>query len=341
MTGVQTCALPICDTISRLGIEPLYPPSEDFHVGDVWIVVSRSGIDPEIKEKFPLVYDLLGKSVRVGHVNLSGLNVRNNDIPHFTRTSMCENGNKDENNCPPPLNPIEVDTYPKASRKIKAVKDSVELSLVGFPGVSIVGNDYSSVDFSELGGSNIGRLRNKTTVITIPEATVYSVPVAEAMNELLMWCTTTPTKFYCTDNLARKLLSYSYGNLVNLKYGSEDLSKKGEYVLGIEMKLITRVYLVREFNVSVANYDATKSNYESLDKLDTPENTVKSNGATVVTASGGGKISGKSGAVNDDGLKLAHRYGKPLVLGFRSVSYTVSDSFPPDETVNVHQDVQK
>ena len=46
-------------SIGRLGIQPLYPPTEDFGVGDVLAVVADS-------ENVPL----LGKAVRIAHIDL-------------------------------------------------------------------------------------------------------------------------------------------------------------------------------------------------------------------------------------------------------------------------------
>src|ERR1043165_7793107 len=49
-------------SIARLGILPVFPPEEDFHVGDVWAVINEAK-GGELKP-------LLGKSVRLAHIDL-------------------------------------------------------------------------------------------------------------------------------------------------------------------------------------------------------------------------------------------------------------------------------
>jgi hypothetical protein len=34
------------DSINRLGILPIYPPEEDFHVGDIWVVIEDQSGTP-------------------------------------------------------------------------------------------------------------------------------------------------------------------------------------------------------------------------------------------------------------------------------------------------------
>src|SRR5690349_130089 len=49
------------DSIGRLGIAPIFPPQEDFAVGDIWAVIAHSKIEND---------SLLSKGVRVGRLDL-------------------------------------------------------------------------------------------------------------------------------------------------------------------------------------------------------------------------------------------------------------------------------
>jgi hypothetical protein len=63
-------------SIGRLGIQPLYPPTEDFGVGDVLAVVADS-------ENVPL----LGKAVRIAHIDLRDLILASTVEPVFADTA--------------------------------------------------------------------------------------------------------------------------------------------------------------------------------------------------------------------------------------------------------------
>jgi hypothetical protein len=60
--------------IARLGILPLYPPSEDFYVGDVWAVLADAAIVDSGKQPSQIAKGgkstLIGKSVRIAYIDL-------------------------------------------------------------------------------------------------------------------------------------------------------------------------------------------------------------------------------------------------------------------------------
>ena len=63
------------ESIGRLGIQPVFPPEEDFFVGDVWAVVAG-----------PLDRPFLGKAVRISHLDLRSLITNHQHVPIFTET---------------------------------------------------------------------------------------------------------------------------------------------------------------------------------------------------------------------------------------------------------------
>ena len=79
------------ESISQLGITPLYPPQEDFFVGDLWAVIVGGPDKP-----------LLGKAVRVGHIDMKAEMGKSYD----NRLEI----NYVDKNSPPPATTVEATT---------------------------------------------------------------------------------------------------------------------------------------------------------------------------------------------------------------------------------------
>src|SRR5262245_32790571 len=70
-------------TISRLGIEPVFPPEEDIHVGDLYAVI-REDRRPKGKDK-PAT--LLNHGIKLDHINLDEALISTyNELPQFPDT---------------------------------------------------------------------------------------------------------------------------------------------------------------------------------------------------------------------------------------------------------------
>ena len=123
------------DAVGRLGIQPVFPPEEDFHVGDVWAVIADTEDRP-----------LLGRAIRIGHLDLRQVLLESQaGRPVFADTAMDTNGVKLKQA------PAEVEPPPK--------NDRITLSLAAFPGVTIRHAVRADADLRAcLSGLNLRRL---------------------------------------------------------------------------------------------------------------------------------------------------------------------------------------
>jgi hypothetical protein len=74
--------------IARLGILPVYPPGEDFYVGDVWAVIAGANVPGTNESKSAGQTTLLGKSVRIANIDLrKEMQAAKNQQPKFSDTT--------------------------------------------------------------------------------------------------------------------------------------------------------------------------------------------------------------------------------------------------------------
>lgn len=313
------------NSIQALGFEPLYPPSEDFNVGDLLITISGDGLDDATLAN-PLVRKLLYRSIRVGNLKLA--NEAEGRL-HFTDTATCSGGGEttdQKQNC------SKLNITSSGKTGLTNSETPVDIAVVGFPGVSISTLDYGSLDLAALGSTNIGMESAKVRVISIPEASTYGAAVPEALGKLLAYCYALNPSPYCSDRVSRNILSAVYGGLVNLEHlGVKGAKESRRYALPIELKLITRVYLTSEIEAKTVFFNARKFDYEKLGK-----DSVKPVGSTSAAPEAVPEIKSQDvngvGAINDDSLNLNYRYSKPLVIGFKAVSILLDNSIFEDGT---------
>jgi hypothetical protein len=213
-------------SIQRLGISALYPPAEDFYVGDLWAVIVGAGDSPGKQE--PHVSTLVGKSVRVTHIDLRPELMAAGHLPVFSDTVE-----KEQRSSYRKADPVEVDGRFPADR--------IVTRLTAFPGITITHRTRGMAALDRgVFGFSAGRDDQRTEEIRIPVAETYGVEPSAAFFRLHEWCEADPkTKILCSDQYVRRLLAYSVDNGV--------LSvENGKYRTRIELRLVTRVFLTRE-----------------------------------------------------------------------------------------------
>src|SRR4051812_30938049 len=202
------------ESIGRLGITPVYPPTEDLSVGDIWAVVSE--IDKGTKVRQLNSTPLLGKAVRIGHIDLRDQILTSAQHPTFADT-----------------------TEPVANSKLwkqerwevatgAAANDRIPLSLIAFPGVTI---NHQSRTGAQLGATagwfGVQRQREQQEQIRIKAAESYGIQTAAAVFILNKWCKGSEM---CQDANVRKLMSYTVGEQV-----LEATSNAYNYRLGLQL----------------------------------------------------------------------------------------------------------
>jgi hypothetical protein len=216
------------ESIQRLGIFPIYPPAEDIYVGDVWAVISKASPDSttaQTETAESRKSTLLGKSMRIGYIDLRDEMVTANRRPVFDETSERKSGYRRQS-------PLEVD--------VPAQQKRISLALAAFPGITITHKVKSAASFGwNFGGIGGDRDDQRVEEIRIPVAETYGVPISLAFFRLDQWCSDSKTKIYCSDEYVRRIMAFGVSNGVLATVG-------GKYTTQIELRLITRVYLMRE-----------------------------------------------------------------------------------------------
>lgn len=286
------------ESMSRLGIEPLYPPQEDFHVGDLYAVVSAYDDDDGVtKEKGPN-RPLLRKSVRIAHLNLRPISLGNPVTPRFATTKM------EGTEAVLDQDREEVDASPITK---------ITVSLVSFPSITIRNGSSSSASWTDILPFGADRTLEHEEVITIKIAESYEADPVAATAMFGKWCKEGSNVFACSDQFARKIIGYVVDNDVL------DV-RRDKYVYRISLKLITKVYMTRHLEFR------RHSNGKVGASLGRAPGHSAANAETTDTSS-------EQGASIDsrDEIDLGFSnliYPRPVVFGFKAATFALEPSTP-------------
>lgn len=295
-------------SIRRLGIEPLFPPQEDFNVGDIWAVIATYAENPGEPRELNPSESIVGKGVRIGRIELEKLGYRNGGRPVFPVTKV---GAGDK---------IIYDNTLEAESA--ADSKGVGLSYVSFPSFVISSRSSDSGSLSSMLGLSASRGADNMETVKIPIAETYSAPAANAISALTNWCAEPQNDGMCADETVRRIVAYSLQNKV--------LSAlDGKYRYGLEIKLVTQTFMTRQIDFDRSS-DATLA--AALGGTKAPETP-----AAAPPPAGGVPADEETPA--PDGLARSDSasvefgidsviYPRPVVFGFRAVSVTLDASLP-------------
>jgi hypothetical protein len=306
-------------SIEKLGILAIFPPEEDFHVGDIWAVVADADSSTP----------LLGRAVRLDHLDLrteilDGIRGRTAVFAETADLKPGEKFRKQDTN--------EVSAAANTDPKIS-------LTLAAFPGITITHSvRAASALTGGLAGFGAGRQDQETEEIRIPIAETYGAPAAAAYDRLAVWCTDSATKFRCTDAYARSLLAFA----VDARVRSV---REGEYTNLIQLRLITRVFLTREIQHQRRQTSArgASGNTSGQTRDIATSSTAVPDGTSVATqASGAADAVGRSANVpagaqgasaslsRGDGvdIELRETFQRPVAFGYRAITLVLTPSKP-------------
>jgi hypothetical protein len=311
-------------SIGKLGIIPVYPPAEDVSVGDVWAIVANSDQIP-----------LLGKAVRLDHINLRKQILEADQQPTFAETVEPGTG----------ATYAKQDRYEAAPDPAKATL--IQLNLTAFPGITInhAINAGTAAGTGASGWFGAGRQQSQHAEIRLKGTETYGMSPIDAIYILNSWCKDEKTKMLCSDDKVRTILSFTVGDMV-LK------TKNNSYTSTIILQLVTRVFLAREIEqkrvddsgkgagvqVGADPAQAASSQNPSAapasDSTDAQRVAALAEGVTKTLAAGtamGAKLS----VVRSDGLDLSlqETFQRPVVFGYRAVTIRLPPSKPAEEPV--------
>jgi hypothetical protein len=204
--------------VARLGLNAVYPPSEDFHVGDLWaVLVERDG-----RERDDIQKAVLGKAVRLAHMNIVELMARQS--LRYSDTKLASDKSVDFQ---------QDDGF--------APNDgAARMSVVNFPGLVI--NTKRKLDLNSTTFSANATIEDEVyETIRIKSAVTYGVNAVDAMIGLNSFCKEKP--LFCADAFARSVLASAVTDEALL---TEERQGRLEYKHQVELRLVSRVYLTRE-----------------------------------------------------------------------------------------------
>ena len=317
------------DSISRLGIEAVFPPEEDFYVGDIWAVVSGGPSK-----------SFLGKAVRIDQLDMRQLvESRNASVPIFAETTIPKPG--------------EAYTL-KSDEEVDAPIDNkhVLLTVTAFPGVAITHVTKVSTFLGlAIGSASAERGGLQIEETKIPFAETYGVPVDVAVGALDRWCNSSETNYKCTYNFAHRMLLYTLGSEA-LGSGEKDKNRKADNnsndnKVEINIVLIMRVFVTRELDNSRITYNGRSGNINAVSDSFVKTEQVSSSSANGVLLAEANSDSGVTKALDvrqtkspnggtsnsasldrsdENAVGLRQIFPRPVVFGFRSVSIVAPGS---------------
>jgi hypothetical protein len=306
------------DSIARLGIMAVYPMQEDFQVGDVLALVGATSGEP-----------ILGKSVRIDHIDLRPYIVSNDeDRPVFADTKE-----------PKANQSVRDDARLEVGPRPEADKIKIATAIAAFPAITINHSAKSSIAaaLAEFGISG-SRAIQQFEQINLLQVESYSAPAPDAKYLFEKWCADNP--LYCKDDAwARQMLAAA----VTPQVLSID-KKTGLYDSQIELRLVTRVFMTRQIDTRrwVVDSSGTALEIPSPGKAAVP--TVPAAAPATVGPDGKSPASG-SGAVapapeagpgkfaaqwsNESEIGLKGTFQRPVVFGIRSIRNVLKTAPPP------------
>jgi hypothetical protein len=212
--------------VSRLGINPVYPPSEDFHVGDLWAVL----IEDENADRDDRSNAALGKSVRLLHMP-------------FPEDKFAIRWDAGETRL---VGSSQTVAFQQDDELRRPQAGNLRMSVVNFPGLTINAKAKLDLKTGAL-GFIFGADSESFEVMKISSAVTYGVSAVEAnigLSELCDAVASNRFAVYCTDAFARTILASSVNSraldTITLPNGQR------QYKHAVQLRLISRVFLTRQ-----------------------------------------------------------------------------------------------
>jgi len=189
--------------LKSLRFEPLYPPSEDFDVGDLLVTISDDGLSDDLLAN-NAVRGLLYRSVRVGKLKLVPDTISR---PHFqSKITFLDKGQEDKSD--PDCEKMKLTSIKLADPSDPGKPN--DIAVVGFPGISFLTDNHEALDLPSIGGS-LARQTTRSGTISIHEVATYGADAPRALADLMNYCTDHPT--FCTDKATGTYWVQSTGEL--------------------------------------------------------------------------------------------------------------------------------
>jgi hypothetical protein len=335
----ETIASQWSNTISQLGLDPIYPPQEDISVGDIFLTIT--------KDATPLTTSL-GRSIKIWHVDLSKeLKETYNQTYIFPDTA------------PKPKSDGEFWPQRASTKSVfDASADRHELALVVLPGFTVARVHQASFTGGWLSKSfrslfAIQGQGEKTIELKIPFAETYGVPAITANGYLIQFCEDNRFHNVCTEKGARGFLSTIVGDLAFQKLPAKP-GEDARYQLTAEILIVSRVFLTRSIETVItgniefgAQGKLAAQLQDALQQLQTEapkrpdqaptseeaaalrraldEQKVRLNAAIAEAAGSPSGANGSIQPIDSNRITLAQVLQRPVVIAFRGIRNELSN----------------
>lgn len=281
------------EAVERLGIAPLYPPQENFRVGDVYLTltlnpnVSLSAVERE--KLAPLNY----VSLKLGHADVSEAIRRIPEHPMIKRQ-------------------VQDESFALAV----SASDDIQVARVMFP--TVVSRQAIDAQNTLGFGAYVNARRNDR--VEIANAWTYGINPVDALTLLYEFCQKPEMAFYCTDLGARALLGYGIGSRFNTQQSS------GENIFDVSILIVSQVYFTTSFNLSLALGSSADAQQRSdhMQPEATPEASVNTDAQNNRNEEARPDLRQRDfvGARfnSDSDLTAVYHQNSPLVFGYRAMS---------------------
>lgn len=303
-------------SIRSLQLIPVYPPSEEYYVGDLYANDAGSPDDDPTQSK--------SRSMKIAHLPKTSdvLRTEYKNLPHFPLTPEKYNGTSSVDG--------DVDVF----RPQDVLKG---LPIVALPAFFTTTNNDETIGggvVTDLVASLLySRSRKERVQMKISEAETYGLPAGKARELLNEFCNRkadTPNEL-CTDRVLRDLLSSVAGASVlcprvrvNQDQGAAQKPAKRPHKIGLF--LISRVYLTRSIDYEYGSDAAVSAAVQAkLDHSGVPPDPTTGRNAPPTEPpqsptnepNDGGRVTVTRTAANGSNLKTI--FARPVVIGYQAL----------------------
>ena len=316
-------------TISKLGIDPVFPPEEDVAVGDIYAVLNDSETGQPSRTALAL------RSIKLTHIDLTA------DIEKSHAQSYLFPVTK-------PRPTTEGEPWGQQSNDDGIMKHPdrrTTLPIAAFPGFTI--RQQHGYGGGLLGWltTTFGFQSDSGVELNIPVAETYGIPSIEAVGELEKFCTDKEDPNRCTDETLRRHLAFVTPLAFELKPkdGGDASSADGgsqspnPYKYQLQVVLVNRVYLARYIDQGAHR---TRSGQSEIGQSKRGSKQAKEALAEKQplgdTDAGNMANGGLLKIETSDGQTLKQTFLRPIAIGYRAVKRV-----PKDNLIDPRTDTSK
>jgi hypothetical protein len=237
-------------TISKLGIEPVYPPAEDLAVGDLLAeVVDDDQRDRSVVNKKGAWSASLGKTVKLAHVDVEkALTEAYKDMPFFAEVVSSSAERAQGSHAAGSKN----DTAVKSQEIAWRSASRTALPRAAFPGFTIVhtGSAGAGVSASGYGLFHFGAANEVSQTLEVRLVETYGLPSVSADTVLKAFCE--KSRSVCSEKTAREQLQSLVGPRLMTCY-VDPVTDRTYPAVTVRVFMVSRVYLAHWINTKSMN----------------------------------------------------------------------------------------